>query len=227
MNSRLSTAFFGLAFLLTHAAPGQNTNETGSSSGLKPLTPLKPLAPMKPLGLTPPPTVGAATSAASGSAASPGKSAAKDAPLKITTFMNSQVPEAFIDSKGQRIVMKYFRIQFKITEPSVSSLDTAVVYLFNQKKELVGSLTDVNPQAKLAGTNIKENILNYPNMLTQLTGLEKNRNYNLIFMYTMNEIQFKYAIAVVGTKDKVVADAIPGSAKIDDFKFDGKDKLVQ
>ena len=220
MNSRLPALYFGLAFLIVHVVPGQNTNETGSSSGLKPLMPLKPLAPMKPLG---PPPAGTAPSAAPAE-----KSAAKgDAPVKITTFMNSQIPEPFVDAKGQRIVMKYFRVQFKVTDPAVTSLDKAVVYLFNQKKELVGSLADVNPQAKISGTNIKENVLNYPNMLSQLTGLEKNRNYNLIFMYTMNEIQFKYAVAVIGTKDKVVGDTIPGSAKIEEFTFDGKDKLVQ
>lgn len=223
MNSRLSALFFGLAFLIAHTAHGQNTNATGSTPGLQPLTPLKPLAPMKPLGPPPAPGGDAATSAAPA-----GKPAAKgDAPIKITTFMNSQIPEAFIDAKGQRIVMKYFRVQFKVTDPAVTSLDKAVVYLFNLKKELVGSLADVNPQAKLAGTNIKENVLNYPNMLSQLTGLEKNRNYNLIFMYTMNEIQFKYAIAVVGTKARMAADIIPGSAKVGDFNFDGKDKLAQ
>ena len=220
MNSRLPALYFGLAFLIVHVVPGQNTNDTGSSSGLKPLMPLKPLAPMKPLGLPP---AGTAPSAAPA-----GKSAAKgDAPVKITTFMNSQIPEPFVDAKGQRIVMKYFRVQFKVTDPAVTSLDKAVVYLFNQKKELVGSLADVDPQAKISGTNIKENVLNYPNMLSQLTGLEKNRNYNLIFMYTMNEIQFKYAVAVIGTKDKVVGDTIPGSSKIEEFTFDGKDKLVQ
>lgn len=139
---------------------------------------------------------------------------------------SSQVPASFMDAKGQRIVMRYFRIQFKITEPGITSLDTAVVYLFNQKKELVGSLTEINPQAKMSGTNASENVLNYPNMITVLTGLDKNKSYNLIFMYTQNEIQFKYAIGVIGTKEVIVADANP-TARVEDFNFDGKDKLAK
>jgi hypothetical protein len=195
--------------------PAQTTNQPPSGTGLQPLTPLKPLAPLTPLKpLGTPPALG--SNGAKGSA-----------PFKITSFMTSQIPEPFIDAKGQRIIMKYFRVQFKLTEPGITSLDTATIYLFNQKKELVGSLSDFNPTAKLSGTNIRENVLNYPNMLTQLTGLEKNKSYNLIFMYTMNEIQFKYALAVLGTKEKLVADTIPGSAKAGEFDFDGKDKLVQ
>jgi len=141
--------------------------------------------------------------------------------------MTSQIPVEFVDGKGRRITEKYFRIQFKILDPSVASLDTAIVYLFDQKKELIGSLKDFGPQAKIAGTDSKENILNYPNMLNTLSGLEKNKSYNLIFRYTQNEIPFKYAVGVIGTKDKIVADTIPGSAKLDEFTFEGKDRLVQ
>ena len=205
---------------------------------MRPLAPLRPLTPtMKPLGPPPAPAGPSAPAATTTSVSSGGVQASTgtvntaapkgNAPFKITSFMNSQIPDAFTDAKGARITMKYFRVQFKITDASVASLDSAVVYLFNQKKELVGSLTDMNPQAKLAGVNASENVLNYPNMLSTLTGLEKNKSYNLIFMYQLNEIQFKYAVAVLGTKEMVVADTIPGSAHVQDFNFDGKDRLAQ
>jgi hypothetical protein len=206
---------------LTIALPlaAQTTNQPPASTGtgIQPLTPLRPLTPLKPLN-----TPSASAGAGAGATAAKGT-----APLKITSFMTSQIPEPFVDERGQRIVKKYFRVQFKISDPAVNSLDAAMIYLFNQKKELVGSLSDFSPTAKLSGTDVRENVINYPNMLTSLTGLEKNKNYNLIFMYTANEIQFKYAVAVVGTKEKLVADTIPGSARADDFAFDGKDKLVQ
>ena len=177
----------------------------------------KPLTPMRPLG--------PASIASGGAATATGVKG--DAAFKIMSINRSQVPEPFIDEKGQHITMMYLRVQFKITDSSVNSLDTAIIYLFNQKKELVGSLSEYSPQAKISGTNIRENILNYPNMLSALTGLEKNKAYNLIFMYRLNEVQYRYAVAVLGTKDKVVADTYPGSAKVDEFTFDGKDKLVQ
>jgi len=210
----------------------QQTNQPAGGSGIQPLTPMKPLTPMRPLGPPPAPSAPAAATtpaASTGASAGEGGAARAEAPAKITTFMTSQVSGiTVVDEKGAATKLKYFRIQFKILDPAVTSLDTAAVYLFNQKKELVGSLTQFNQQVQYVGSETKENLMSsYPNMPGTLTGLEKNKNYNLVFTYRHNEIQFKYAVGVIGTKDRVVADTIPGSAKLDDFAFDGKDKLVQ
>jgi hypothetical protein len=203
-------ATFFLAGVFSHSqtSGADSTNETTGTTST--VTPLKPLEPIRPLG---PPGGGAARG---------------NAPLKITTVQNSQVPQQFTEANtGKRIIFKFFRVQFKIMDPTVTSLDSAAVYLYNQKKELAGSLTDYNPAVKLSGSEERQSVLNYPNMLSVLTGLEKNRSYSLIFMYQHNTVQFKYAVAVLTAKDKVVAEAYPGSARLEDFQFDGKDKLVQ
>lgn len=210
-----------------------STNQTGT--GLQPLKPLRPLTPPRPLNTPNQPLTGqtgatnATTPPAAGAAAAtePATGAKGEVPLKITGFMTSQVPGMeIVDDKGSHKA-RYFRAQFKILDPAVTALETATVYLFSQKKEAIASFTEFNKQATILGTNYKENVFNFPNMPQTLTGLEKNKTYNLVYVFKQNEVQYKYAIIVIGTKDKVVADIIPGSAKIADFVFDGKEKLAQ
>jgi hypothetical protein len=149
--------------------------------------------------------------------------------LSLITFANAAGKAPFqivlVDEKrgtnaiwaGSNKQISVYRLQFRITEDNVKSLDIAKIYFFNDKKELVDTLT-----------NFAVPILNGSNTITNLKDLDKNKLYTLEFAFTKGEVQkTRYILAVLGTKDQVVARITPSSEKPANFEFPEKAKLVE
>lgn len=141
-----------------------------------------------------------------------------EAPFTISTIQDfSGAGGWYVQEKGKRIELKGFRIAFKVKNDSVTSLDTARVYLYDSKKVLMQALDNYSSAEKtMAGV---------PNMITSLKGLQKNKVYNLLFPYPKNT-RWKYAVAIIGNSQQIVAETLPSSAKIADFDFKEKPLVV-
>jgi hypothetical protein len=141
--------------------------------------------------------------------------AAGKAPFQIVTVDEKRGTNAIWAGSRQQISV--FRIQFRINEDNVKSLDLAKIYFFNDKKELVDTLT-----------NFAVPVLNQGNVITNLSNLDKNKLYTLEFAFTKGEVnKTRYMLAVIGTKDQVVAKITPSSEKASSLEFPEKAKLVE
>ena len=139
-------------------------------------------------------------------------------PFNVTVFMRDQPPNwFFIGPKGgpdQTDPVRVFRVQFRITDPSITALSTSSIYLYNQDKELVEKFTRPDSQGKDMQAVI--------NIINNLNGLKPNKTYSLIFPYSDKRTKWKTAIAVLGTKDRCVVKTLPASEKFEDFEFKEK-----
>src|SRR5690242_11100607 len=64
-------------------------------------------------------------------------------PVEISEFMQTtpQVGFFFKSSNGALMPAKLFKVGFKITDPSLTALDTAKIYFYNNKKEPLDTLS--------------------------------------------------------------------------------------
>jgi hypothetical protein len=136
------------------------------------------------------------------------------------TSVTSQIAAGFYQPKhgpgDKDSSIKCIKAQFRILDPTISSLDISKVYIFNQNKELIQTI-EPSPQQLLSGTNF----------ISSLRDLKTNKTYFMIFPFAMDETKFKYAIVVLGNKDKVVASGFPSSSKPEEFDFAEKEKLLK
>lgn len=123
-------------------------------------------------------------------------------------------PEGFYWPKDK----KMFKLTFKMLDDSVSSLDRAAIYLYNDKKELVDTLVNVDEARHLASST--------PNIITKLDELKK-KTYNLIFPFEANILKYKYMIAVIATKEAVSIATNPTNLNVAEFDFKEKALIVK
>ena len=136
-------------------------------------------------------------------------------PLVISTFQSQQASNWYLQKPdGKLSILKYFRIQFRISDGSVEALDSAHVYLYDTNKELVDKLDNFSQTEK--------SMVPSPNIVTSLKGLSANKSYNLVFSYEAAAVKWKYAIAVIRVGDHTVTDVLPSNTKVEDFDFKEK-----
>jgi len=136
-------------------------------------------------------------------------------PLVISTFQSQQASNWYLQKPdGKLSILKYFRIQFRISDGSVEALDSAHVYLYDANKELVDKLDNFSQTEK--------SMVPSPNIVTSLKGLSANKSYNLVFSYEAAAVKWKYAIAVIRVGDHTVTDVLPSNTKVEDFDFKEK-----
>jgi len=138
--------------------------------------------------------------------------AAKNEPFAILDLVDSNTMGWKF--RGTNTSARYLRIHFQIKDSSIKSLDTAMIYLFDQDKKKVGVLKRISSQRIASFQTI-----------SKLTDLEP-KTYNLVYTYNPAELKFKYAIAVLGTKEKVVTRTMPGKLDLSEFDFSEK-KLIK
>ncbi|MDD2709017.1 MAG: hypothetical protein PHV34_13610 [Verrucomicrobiae bacterium] len=147
--------------------------------------------------------------------------AAVKLPLTITLFQQANAANWFYTSKGRTSAVKLFKVQFKVLDDSLTEFEVARVYLYNDKKELIHTL------AEPEGSENAKGMQGIPNIISMPKNLRKNTGYHLLFAYPGDQIKWKYAVAVLGTDQAVVADAIPHMSKAHDFEFKEKPLLVK
>jgi hypothetical protein len=141
------------------------------------------------------------------------KSPSTPPPFQITLLEDKKSTAVIYENSNKDVSI--FRVQFKILNDSVKNLDVAKVYFYNDKRELIDTLTNFGTQ-----------FLGASNTLKDLHGLDKNKLYNLEFTYQKGTVKWKYLVAVIGTKEQVVGRTLPSSEKPANFDFPEKDKLA-
>ena len=62
--------------------------------------------------------------------------------LAIGPFTDNHLSgQGFVDANGRPTYLKFFRVQFRVVDRSVASLEQANIYLFDDSKQLVGTMT--------------------------------------------------------------------------------------
>ena len=151
--------------------------------------------------------------------------------LAFSTFARAEGKAKFQitlleDKRGSNIVTSgsngnwkqagMFRLQFKILDESITKLDFAKIYFYNDKRELVDTLMPSNTS-----------FLRQNNTISNLKNLDKNKLYNMEFIYTKGDLKWKYLIAILGDKNAVVAYVKPSGEKASAFDFPEKAQLIE
>ena len=153
--------------------------------------------------------------------------APKTPPFIVSGLMTGQSNNGYmLNSKGKPAQIAYFKAQVRVNDKNISSFDTARLYVFNKDKELIYTFDCPDPMIT-SRTGEQVPVVDAPNLLIDLEGLKENKSYSLVYPYVREDLKWKYAVLVVGTKDVVVTDTLPSSAKAEEFEFKEKEKLFK
>ena len=142
--------------------------------------------------------------------------------VHISSFSETQATGWHYHSERTMIgdPVKIFRIQFRITDDSVTALDTGKIYFFDNDKALIHTI-EIETGAS------RQTLMNTPNLISSLSGLKKGKSYNIVVPYNPAQIKWRTAIVVMGAKEQFTAKTSPASAKIKDFEFKEKDRTIE
>ena len=154
-------------------------------------------------------------------------------PFEITAFTESQ-PDRKL--RTANLGYPHFAVQFKIKDPFLADLERAVVYLFDERNQLIHTMANTDPEAFRPRTETRQKgiTIAYPNVIVSPEDLKADMIYTLIFRHMLapastREVRtlkavfpWKYAVAVIGADDVYVYKVLPTWKKIEELDFPEK-----